>query len=70
METLGFGGMSTAALAVITMLLQGQPQDPNHGVEENGGKDQTKKKNMPEISSASITLSRVVSGDTPISVMN
>lgn len=30
MENLGFGGMATAALAVITTLLQGQPQDPNH----------------------------------------
>lgn len=70
MENLEFGGMSIAALVVIIMLLQGQPQDSNHGMGGNDGKDQIKRKNMPGISSASMTLPRVVSGDTHISVMN
>lgn len=70
MENLGFSGMSTAALAVITTLLQGQAQDPNHGDGGSGGEDQIKRKNMPGTSSASMTLPRVVSGDTHISVMN
>ena len=38
---MGFGGVSIPDLAVITTLLQGQPQDPNHPG-ENSGEEQNR----------------------------
>lgn len=67
-ENLGFGGVPVPALAVVTTLLQGQPQDPIHPRESNG--EDQRDKSRPGTSSDSMTLPRVASGDTHSSVMN